>query len=113
MRNNLPIQPTSFIGREREIAEVKQLLTTTHLLTLTGSGGTGKTRLGLQLAQSILSQFADGVWLVELAPLSTPGLVPVTIASVLGVKQERSRPLLSTLTDWLRDKQLLLILDNR
>src|SRR2546425_1091408 len=74
--NNLPQQATSFIGREKELAELKQLLAKTRLLTLTGSGGCGKTRLSLQVAADSLEQFADGVWLVELAPLSDPGLVP-------------------------------------
>ena len=110
--NNLPVQLTSFIGRDHELAEVKRLLTTTRLLTLTGSGGTGKTRLALHVAGEVLNQSADGVWFIELAPLSDPALVPVAIASVLGVQQEHGRPLLATLLDWLRPKQLLLILDN-
>jgi predicted ATPase len=112
MPNNLPIQITSLIGRELEIAEVQRLLATTRLLSLTGSGGTGKTRLALELAAAVLDSFRDGVWLVELAPLSDSTLVPVTIATVLGVQQEQGRPLTATLTDWLRDKQLLLVLDN-
>ena len=110
--NNLPLQPTSFVGREREIAEVKQLLSTTNLLTLTGSGGTGKTRLSLQIAAEVLDQFKDGAWFVELAALSDPALVPLTIAYVLGVREEPVRPLMATLLEWLRPKQLLLILDN-
>jgi predicted ATPase/DNA-binding CsgD family transcriptional regulator len=112
MLNNLPVQLTSFIGRDHELAEVKRLLTTTRLLTLTGSGGTGKTRLALQVAGEVLNQSADGVWFVELAPLSDPALVPVAIASALGVQQEQESPLLATLFDWLRPKQLLLFLDN-
>lgn len=110
--NNLPIQATSFIGREKEIAEIEQFLTGTHLLTLTGSGGTGKTRISLQVAEKGIDSFKDGVWLIELGPLSDPALLPNTVASVLGVHEEPGRPLLATLTDWLRDKELLLILDN-
>ena len=110
--NNLPIQVTSFVGRERELSELKRLLPTTRLLTLTGSGGTGKTRLSLQVAAEVLDAFKDGVWFIELAPLSDPALVPLTIASVLGVREEPGRPLLATLLEWLRPKQLLLILDN-
>ena len=110
--NNLPIQVTSFIGRERELSELQSLLPTTRLLTLTGSGGTGKTRLSLQVAAEVLDGFPDDVWFIELAPLSDPALLPLTIASVLGVREEPGRPLLATLLEWLRPKQLLLILDN-
>jgi predicted ATPase len=110
--SNLPIQVTSFIGRERELSELQSLLPTTRLLTLTGSGGTGKTRLSLQVAAEVLDGFPDGVWLVELAPLSDAALLPLAIASVLGLREEPGRPLLMTLLDWLRPKELLLILDN-
>jgi predicted ATPase/class 3 adenylate cyclase len=110
--NNLPIQLTSFIGREYEIAEAKRLLAATRLLTLTGPGGTGKTRLSLQLAAEVLDAFPAGVWLVELAPLTDPALVPQTVAKVLGVREQPGRPLIDTLIDYLRAKSLLLILDN-
>jgi predicted ATPase/class 3 adenylate cyclase len=110
--NNLPIQLTSFIGRERELAEVKQLLSNTRLLTLTGPGGTGKTRLSLQIAQEVLPEFTNGVWLVELAPLTDPSLLPQTIASVFALREIPNTPLLDLLTNYLRAKQLLLILDN-
>jgi predicted ATPase/class 3 adenylate cyclase/DNA-binding XRE family transcriptional regulator len=112
--NNLPAQLTSFIGRVRELAEVKQLLTRTHLLTVTGPGGTGKTRLSLQLAAELLDaqQFTDGVWLVELAPLADPTLVTQTVASTLGVREQPGRIILDALLDYLRGKSLLLILDN-
>ena len=82
LSNNLPQQPTSFIGREKETAEVKALLTKTHLLTLTGAGGSGKTRLSLQVAADLLTGVGDGVWLVELASLSDPALVPQAVADV-------------------------------
>ncbi|MSP12304.1 MAG: adenylate/guanylate cyclase domain-containing protein [Chloroflexi bacterium] len=110
--HNLPVQLTSFVGREKEMAEVKRLLTKTHLLTLTGVGGTGKTRLSLQVAADLLDTFPDGVWLVELAPISDPALAPQAVAAVLGVREESGRPLLATVTDYLRAKSLLLILDN-
>jgi len=114
--HNLPIQLTSFIGREKEIIEIKRLLSASEgsvrLLTLTGHGGCGKTRLALQSALSLLDGFRDGVWLIELAPLTDPTLVPQTVATVLGLKEEAGRPLLSTLTDHLRGKKILLILDN-
>jgi predicted ATPase/class 3 adenylate cyclase len=110
--NNLPQQATSFVGRETELAELKRLLAKTRLVTLTGSGGCGKTRLCLQLAADSLDTFPDGVWLVELAPLTDPRLVPQTVATVLGLKEAPGKPIAQTLSDYLRDKQLLLILDN-
>lgn len=110
--NNLPIQLTSFVGREAEIAEVKRLLGATHLLTLTGSGGTGKTRLSLQVAADLLPSFAGGVWWVELAPLADPALVPQTVAATLGLRVEGNRPVMEALAENLREKTVLLILDN-
>jgi class 3 adenylate cyclase len=110
--NNLPIQVTSFVGREREIAEVKRLFEKTRLLTLTGSGGAGKTRLSLQVAAEMMEQNPDGVWLVELAPLSDPNLVPQTVATVLNVREEPGRPITQTLVDFLKTRSLLLLLDN-
>ncbi|HEV7869363.1 MAG TPA: adenylate/guanylate cyclase domain-containing protein, partial [Chthoniobacteraceae bacterium] len=110
--NNLPVQLTSFVGREREMGEVKRLLASTHLLTLTGTGGTGKTRLSLQVAADLFEQFRDGVWLVEFATIADAALVIETVAGALELRQEAGRPLLTTLTSFLRNKQLLLILDN-
>jgi len=110
--NNLPVQLTSFIGREREKAEVRRLLSTSRLLTLTGSGGAGKTRLALQVAAEVLEGFHDGVWLVELAALSDPSLVPKAVASALGVPEQPGRVLTETLADALRGKSMLVILDN-
>jgi non-specific serine/threonine protein kinase len=110
--HNLPIQLTSFIGREKEIVEVKRLILKEELVTLTGPGGCGKTRLALQSASGLLDDFRDGVWLIELAPLSDSALVPQTLASVLGLKEEPGRALLATLTDHVRGKKILLILDN-
>ncbi|MBI4278278.1 MAG: tetratricopeptide repeat protein [Armatimonadetes bacterium] len=110
--NNLPIQLTTFVGRERDMEEVKRLLAGTRLLTLTGTGGCGKTRLALQVAAELLEEFRDGVWLVELAALADPALIPQAVASALGVREEPGRPLLATLTDHLHPRHLLLILDN-
>ena len=110
--NNLPVQLTSFIGRQRELAEAKSLLASARLLTLIGSGGTGKTRLALQIGADLLPNFADGVWLAELAPLAHPVLVLPTVASLLGLREQPDKPLNELLIDFLRDKELLLILDN-
>jgi predicted ATPase/class 3 adenylate cyclase len=110
--HNLPRQLSSFIGREQEMAEVKQLLPTTPLLTLTGIGGCGKTRLALQVAAGIAAEYADGAWLVEFAALSDASLVPQTVAAALGVREELGRPLTATLANYLRPKSLLLVLDN-
>jgi predicted ATPase/class 3 adenylate cyclase len=110
--NNLPLQMTSFIGREREVAEVTRLLEHTRLLTLTGVGGAGKARLACQVAADALQRFAQGIWVVELAPLAEPALVAQTVAQVLGVRDEAGRPLLATLADALRARHLLLVLDN-
>jgi class 3 adenylate cyclase len=110
--HNLPAQLTSFIGREQAMAEVKQCLATSRLVTLTGSGGCGKTRLALQVAADLLEEYAGGVWLVELAPLVDDALVPQTVASALGVREEPGRGLTETLVEYLKPKALLLILDN-
>jgi predicted ATPase len=110
--NNLPIQLTSFIGRAREIEEVKRLLSSTRLLTLTGPGGSGKTRLALQVAAETIEQFQDGVFFVALAPISEPGLVASTIAQTLGVAESAGRSILDSLKDYLQTRHLLLLLDN-
>jgi predicted ATPase/class 3 adenylate cyclase len=110
--NNLPVQLTSFIGREKEMNEVKRLLGTTHLLTLTGTGGTGKTRLSMQVAADLLDQFPDGVWLIELATIEDADQVAPAIAAPLQVRDEPGQPILVTLANFLRNKQLMLILDN-
>jgi len=110
--NNLPRQLTSFIGREKEIEEVRQLLTSSALVTLTGTGGCGKTRLALQVAAEVLEDYPEGVWLVELAALSDPGLVVQTVATALGLREAPGQPLLQTLTDYLQSRTLLLVLDN-
>jgi predicted ATPase/class 3 adenylate cyclase len=112
VNHNLPLSLTSFIGRERELAETKEKLEETRLLTLIGPGGTGKTRLSLQVGGEALPDFKDGIWLVELAPLADPNLIPQTVAVVLGLRESPARPLVDLVIDYLRAKQLLLILDN-
>ena len=110
--NNLPLQLTSFIGRQRELADVKELLQKDRMLTLLGVGGIGKTRLSLQAAADIQDDYPDGVWFIELAPLTSPQLVDHAAAMVLGVKEDAGRPLIEALTRYVADKKLLLILDN-
>jgi predicted ATPase len=111
-RHNLPVQPTRFIGRAREILELRQLLQSTRLLTLTGTGGSGKTRLALEVGAALLDSYHDGVWLVELAPLADPALVASTMANVLGVAEGAGRTDLATVVEAVGARQLLLILDN-
>jgi len=110
--NNLPVPLTSFIGRERELAEAQRLLASARLLTLTGPGGTGKTRLALQAAADALDQFPDGAWLVELAPLADPALVAGAAATTWDLREQPGRTPLDALLDYLRARHLLLILDN-
>ncbi len=110
--NNLAQQLNSFIGRERELNEVRALLARNRLVTLLGMGGIGKSRLSVQLGAEVLDDYPDGVWLVELAALSDPSLVPQAAASVLGVKEEAGRPVLDALIKFARDRQLLIMLDN-
>ncbi|MCC2626522.1 MAG: adenylate/guanylate cyclase protein [Thermomicrobiales bacterium] len=112
--HNLPLQPTPFLGRQREIGEVVNLLrrSETRLLTLTGPGGTGKTRLALQAAADLLDDFTDGVFVVQLAPVADPKLMPAAIATALGLREDGGQPLRDRLRDFLAAKELLLVLDN-
>lgn len=110
--HNLPVKLTSFIGRERELIEAKKRLAESRLLTLIGPGGTGKTRVSNQLGGDQLALYPDGVWMIELAPLADPALIPQTIASVFGLRKSPDRPLPDLVTDYLRAKSALLILDN-
>ena len=112
--NNLPLQPTPFIGREREVERIRQRLLQPEgrLVTMTGPGGTGKTRLSVQVAAGLLNDFADGVFIVALAPITDPGLVPAAIAGTLGVRETAGTSSLESLKDALHEKQLLLVLDN-
>jgi predicted ATPase/Tfp pilus assembly protein PilF len=114
--NNLPLQPTPLVGREKELAQVQKLLGREHrevrLVTLTGPGGTGKTRLGLQVASEALDDYPEGVWFVDLSSLKDGGLVLPTIADALSVREAAGQPLIDTLKAYLKDKALLLVLDN-
>jgi non-specific serine/threonine protein kinase len=111
-RSNLPDELTSFVGRRSELREVKRLLTTTRLLTLTGSGGCGKTRLALRAAADMSRGFPDGTWLVQLAPVQDPMLVPQAVFGALGVHDLSASASLSSLTEYLASRRLLLLLDN-
>lgn len=110
--SNLPAELTSFVGRRQELREVKRLLTTTRLLTLTGSGGAGKTRLAVRAAADMARGFPDGAWLALLGPIHDPLLVTQAVFSALGVHDLSAGLSLSTLTEYLAEKQLLLVLDN-
>ncbi len=110
--NNLPLQLTSFVGRERDVAEIEKLLQANRLVTLVGSGGAGKTRAAIEAGARVVDAIADGVWLVELAPISDPSLVTATIARVLDIRESTSSSPLETLVAHLKERHLLLILDN-
>jgi predicted ATPase/class 3 adenylate cyclase len=111
---NLPDEPTPFIGREREIDQIAGLLRNPHvrMVTLTGPGGTGKTRLAVQVGSVLLADFRDGVFVVDLAPLADPAVVPSAIAEVLSLREDAGKELVTTLTEALKEKHLLLVLDN-
>ena len=110
-RNNLPLELSSFVGRGREIAEIEGLLADNRLLTLAGPGGSGKTRLALRVAAEAAESIEDGVWMVELAPLSDPDLVSQAFASVLGVRETPGTALVDSLCDHLASKEMLLVLE--
>jgi predicted ATPase/DNA-binding CsgD family transcriptional regulator len=110
--HNLPADLSSFVGRELELGRLIERLGTARLLTLTGTGGVGKTRLALQIGKHLLGQFADGVWLVQLAPLSDPAMVPNAVAAALAIRERGRTPMAKLLADALRDKHLMLVLDN-
>jgi DNA-binding SARP family transcriptional activator len=111
-KHNLPAPRTSFVGREREMLEVKRELAMTRLLTLTGAGGSGKTRLALEVARSLVGAYPDGVWLVELAGLSEEILVPQAVAGALEVPEQSDRTLTDSLVESLRGREMLLTIDN-
>jgi predicted ATPase/DNA-binding CsgD family transcriptional regulator len=111
-RHNLPVQLTSFVGREAELAVLRKLLAETRILTLTGSGGCGKTRLAVEFGDSVLDSFADGVWLVDLAPIEDGDAVASIALRTFGLREEQARPAVDTLTGYLRERRAMLIVDN-
>ena len=110
--NNLPTPLSSFVGRERERAEVRQLLSAHRLVTLTGAGGSGKTRLSLKIAEELVQELEDGIWFAELASIFDPALVPQAIASALNIREQSGRAILDILVDYLSTRHVLLVLDN-
>ena len=110
--HNLPLTPTSFVGREAELAALKSRLQTSRCVTITGMGGVGKTRLALQIAADLQVDFTDGVWLIELAAVTDPEVLVPTLARTLGIREEAERPLMETVLASLRPRALLLTLDN-
>ena len=112
LQNNLPVQPARFVGRQRELAEVRALVESSRLVTLTGAGGSGKTRLSLQAAAELLDGSGDGVWLTELATVRDEDAVPAAIASALGVAPQPARPAIESLVDALAPQNVLIVLDN-
>src|SRR5205085_4679014 len=110
--HNLPYQLTAFIGRASEMAEIGRLLAVSRLLTLTGTGGCGKTRLALQLAADVVARYPDGVWLVELASLVDPNLVPRAVASVMGVAEQNGKTVTDAVVEHLAQRRALIVLDN-
>lgn len=112
VRHDLPIQLTSFVGREQELAELDDLLSSARLVTLIGPGGSGKTRLALEGASHGIDRYRDGAWFVDLAPLTSPDQVPLAVAGHLGVSGQSGRPTEDVLVDYLADRELQLVLDN-
>jgi len=111
-KHNLPVQLTSFIGRENEINQVKQFISKHRLVTLTGAGGCGKTRLAIEIARSLIGIYRDGVWMVKLASLSDPSMVVETLAGDLQIREEPNRPLVDTVVDHLKKRHILILIDN-
>lgn len=110
--NNLPLQLTSFVGRTSEIAEIEKLRLENRLITLTGAGGCGKTRLALQIGAEVIDDHPDGVWWIDLAPITDPELVAASISRVLAVSEVKSEPIVETLVNYIRGRRLFLVLDN-
>jgi len=109
---HLPVQLTSFVGRDTQIKDVRQILADNRLVTLTGAGGVGKTRLAVQVAAAMAGEFDDGGWYVDLAPITDPELVPVTVARALGLPDQPGRSTMDTLLRFVCDRQMLVVLDN-
>ena len=106
------MQLTSFVGRDAELTQLRELLAQNRVVTLTGAGGVGKTRLAIQVAAQMAGEFGDGVWYVDLAPITDPELVPVTVARALGLPDQPGRSTMDTLLRFVRDRQMLVVLDN-
>ena len=112
LSQNLPMQLTSFVGRDTQINDVRQLLADNRLVTLTGAGGVGKTRLAVQVVAAMAGEFGDGVWYVDLAPITDPELVAVTVARALGLPDQPGRSTMDTLLRFVCDRHMLVVLDN-
>ena len=110
--SNLPVQLTSFVGREAELTQLRELLAENRLVTLTGAGGAGKTRLAVQVAAQLADEFSDGAWYVDLAPITDPELVSVTVARALGLPDQPGRSTMDSVLRFVRDRQILVVLDN-
>jgi predicted ATPase/class 3 adenylate cyclase/DNA-binding CsgD family transcriptional regulator len=110
--SNLPVQLTSFVGRDAQLTQLRELLAQNRVVTLTGAGGVGKTRLAIQVAAGMAGDFSDGVWYVDLAPITDPELVAVTVARALGLPDQPGRSTMDTLLRFVRDRQMLVVLDN-
>jgi len=110
--HNLPAQLTNFVGRQAQMAELRQLLVENRLVTLTGAGGAGKTRLAVEVASQLATEFGDGIWYVDLAPITNPLVAPVTVARTLGLPDQTGRSTIELLVRFLGDKTVLLVLDN-
>ena len=110
--HNLPSRFTSFVGRRRQLAEVREFLTGNRLVTLTGAGGVGKTRLAAEVADQVAAEYADGVWYVDLAPINDPAVVPIAVARAMGLPDQPGRSTMDTLLRFVRDRQMLVVLDN-
>src|SRR5277367_6243278 len=108
----LPVQLTSFVGRDAQLTQLRELLAQNRVVTLTGAGGVGKTRLAIQVAAAMADEFGDGVWYVDLAPITDPELVPLTVARALGLPDQPGRSTMDTLTRFVADRQMLVVLDN-
>nr|WP_156297879.1 LuxR family transcriptional regulator [Mycobacterium paragordonae] len=110
--HNLPVQLTSFVGRQAQMAELSQLVTVNRLMTLTGAGGAGKTRLAVELAAGLPAEFPDGVWYIDLAPITNPAVAPVTVARTLGLAEQQGLSVMDTLMRFFGERKMLLLLDN-
>jgi predicted ATPase/class 3 adenylate cyclase/DNA-binding NarL/FixJ family response regulator len=110
--SRLPVQLTSFVGRDAELAQLRELLADNRLVTLTGAGGVGKTRLAVQIAAQVAGEFGDGVWYVDLAPITDPEIVPIAVARALGLPDQPGRSTMDTITRYVADRQMLVVLDN-